>query len=972
MGTNAQVNLLAVALLLALTGCGGGGGSKSNPPPPVSPPPTTPPVTPPVIPQPAIDAHLALTNAWDGRGGAYNGAGIRIGVVDSGVMRNHPALAGRVVASYFYLDPARNNANVDDVVGHGTAVAELAAGAPTGSWPGGIAPGAQIVSARIIADERPTDDGSGQGNEVDGALGFAPIHEDLIRAGVRIMNNSWGGLYWTRPTATAPIAAEYRPFIIDNDGLVVFATGNESRTNPSSMAALPSQPGPNGTLPAADLERGWLAVAALDTANPTQLASYSNACGVAKNYCLVAPGTAAYVSHDSTTGNLRYQYNSGTSFAAPLVSGAAALVWQKYPYFNNDLVRQTLLGSATDLGAPGPDAVFGYGLLNVGKSMRGPARLDWGDVHVVLPKGNSEPWWNSISGAGGLTIDGGGEVVDGVEDPTLSLSGQHTFTGGLAITGGATVSVNGSLVSDVTVGQGSYLYAWEVTLQGGVINNGVMQINSAEHVQVETRLNGDVVNNGVFFNRDFPHTTLGGDFTQSATGEYWTYLGTDPLHIEGSATLDGGLYIHGLAPGYIARHKTEILIADGGVNGEFAWQGYNAGLLLDATVGYGADRVWLDVDRADVATTALRMADISPASLSAARRVEGAFQAIDAVLQPVAPGRNVVVDHDFISAAAQVQRVPDVQALSRTLESLSGQAHAAATVMTFDSIDMNRRALSTQFAQSTGNGPNPASWMRSLGGTGQGGYLGNDYNASGWMMGQEIGIGGGVLGFAFGETRASTTAGGAQDRSRDRQAQSQLYAGWRMGQAYVLGQAGFGQYQREMDRNLLLGNERAGVHARYSGNFLSGSVEGGYRLGGQGGVSLTPYLAAEYTRIDNDAFREQGGYGFGLQAGGWSSSRTQALAGVRGQYLWRGLAVNGYAEWQHAFSANGMALDAGFVGIDAWAPLAGLQPARSGGLLGLSLDSWLSRNTRLSLGYDQRFGTRKDIQQVALRLSQAF
>jgi hypothetical protein len=50
---------------------------------------------------------------------------------------------------------------VDDVVGM-APVASLAAGAPVGTWPGGIAPGAQIVSARIISDKPPTDDGSGR------------------------------------------------------------------------------------------------------------------------------------------------------------------------------------------------------------------------------------------------------------------------------------------------------------------------------------------------------------------------------------------------------------------------------------------------------------------------------------------------------------------------------------------------------------------------------------------------------------------------------------------------------------------------------------------------------------------------------------------------------------------------------------------------------------------------------------------
>ncbi|WP_430344858.1 hypothetical protein [Stenotrophomonas sp. NRRL B-14846] len=56
-----------------------------------------------------------------------------------------------MIANLNYIDPARNNLLVDDVVGHGTAVASLAAGASVGSWPGGIAPGAQIV---LGADHR--------------------------------------------------------------------------------------------------------------------------------------------------------------------------------------------------------------------------------------------------------------------------------------------------------------------------------------------------------------------------------------------------------------------------------------------------------------------------------------------------------------------------------------------------------------------------------------------------------------------------------------------------------------------------------------------------------------------------------------------------------------------------------------------------------------------------------------------------
>ncbi len=950
VGSNVARNVLAGSLALALAACGSGSGPKSDPPPvtpPVNPPPTTKPpvVTPPVTPQPAFDAHLSLTNTKAAHAMGLTGAGYPIGVIDSGVMRNHPTLAGRVLSNRNYISSTQNNLSVDDVVGHGTTVAQLAAGAPAGQWPGGIAPGAQILSARIIADKAPTDDGSGNGNEVTGALGLAPIHADLIRDGMRIMNNSWGGLYWTRPTVTAEIANEYRPFIRDNDGLVVFATGNESKANPSDMAALPSKVGGSGTYPAADLERGWLAVAALDTANPTALAYYSNACGVAKNYCLVAPGTSMFIGHDSTANNLAYFYGSGTSYAAPLVSGAAALVWQAFPYFNNDLVRQTLLGTATDLGEVGPDAVFGYGLLNVGKAVKGPGKADWGDIKVDVNRlGLNSVWSNPISGAGGLVKTGSG---------SLGLSAANTYAGATRIQRGTlALQDGGSIRSNVTIDAQSNPSAAALQFMGGT-----------------ARVVGNVDNGAsVIVLSNVGSATIEGNYLQRAGAQLMVALGANALQVTGTASLDGGVTVSGAVNGYVPQNgrRQDLLHAGGGVIGQFATPatGATGVTLLDAKYGYDANNAWLQLDQVSV-TAMASSAGVGLRAMSAAQRVEEAFEVLDADagLQTTA----------FGSAAASVQGVGGgFSGLAQSLESLSGQAHATATAMTFDSIDMSRRALSSQFAEGGTRTAASGVWMRNLGGGGQGGYLGSDYSVAGWMMGGEAALSGNaVLGFAFGETRANGNGGIAQDRGRDRQTQSQLYAGWQRGDAYVLGQAGFGQYERELDRGLLLGAERAGVHARYSGNFLSSSVEAGYRLG-RGSAQLTPYLGADYTRIDGGAFNEQGGYGFGLRADDWSSSRVQALAGLRGQYLWKRVAFNGYAEWQQALGGNGLSLDASFVGVDAWAPIAGLQPARAGGLFGLSVESWLARNTRLSLGYDQRFGPRGDNRQVSLRLQQAF
>ncbi|WP_421569808.1 S8 family peptidase [Stenotrophomonas sp. PD6] len=973
-------NVLAGALAVALSACGGGGGSGGNvrvDPPPVTPvtppvnPPVTPPVTPPVSPaQPAIDAHLTIINGNDGR--SVTGKGIRIGVVDSGVNRAHPTLTGRVVSSRSYVDPSTNNLNVDDVVGHGTTVASLAAGRAFGSWPGGVAPDAEIVSARIIADKAPADDGSGDGNEVNGALGLAAIHQNLITDGVKIMNNSWGGLYWTNAAATAPIAAEYRPFIITHNGLVVFATGNESKANPSDMAALPSQPGPANTRPAADLERGWLAVTAVNSTKPDTLAAYANACGVAAAYCLAAPGEAVFVDPQSKGGTPSYLWGAGTSYAAPLVSGAAALVWEKFPYMSNDQVRQVLLGTATDLGAPGNDPVFGHGLLNVGRALRGPGRLDWGDFRVQL--GTSPTvWWGGLSGAGGVVVDGGGNVVDGVDDPVMSLSGQNRNAGRLQITGGATVSINGLYQSNVVVDPGSYLYAWDVVTNGTITNNGVMQINSNKNFQIATQFNGNLQNNGIFFNRDFANTTLNANFSQSAAGEFWMLLGTDPLRIKGTAALDGRLFVYGLAEGYVPRRVHEVLVADGGVNGTFASWGFNSGTLplLQATLHYDPNRVYLDVEPTSVTTAAARVSG-TPTAMASAVRLETAFQVLDAQLQPMTASRDVVLDTRLVTAAGDIQRGTTNESLNQTLESLSGKAHSLATSMTFDNLDMNRRALSARFDAVSAAPRLRGAWYGALGEARQGSFAGSGFQTQGWMMGQDMALGGnGVMGFAFGETRSNSSREWAGDSGRDRQSQAQLYAGWNSGAAYALGQVGAGQFTREIDRQLLLGPGQYGVNARYGGTFSTASVESGYRFGGAA-ASLTPYLGADYARLDSDSFTENGGFGFGLRADRRSSSRSQALAGLRAETRLRGWSLRGYAEWQQMLSSDGLAFDASFVGVDAWAPVAGLQPTRSGGLFGVSLQTWLTRNAQLSFGYDQRFGPRGDLSQLALRYAAAF
>jgi autotransporter-associated beta strand protein len=907
-------NALAVAAVLGLAACGSGGGNVRPSPPPTPPPANNGGGGGGSSTQPGFSDHLTLTNTSAALAAGFDGTGITIGLVDTGVNRNHPALAGRVLANFVHVDAAGNDLSIDDKIGHGTTVAMLAAGKPFGQWPGGIAQGATIVSSRIISDAPPTDDGSGEGNAVSSGDGygafFAQIDGELADAGAKIINNSWGGLYWDDPAVTVEFANAYRDFVITRGGLIVFANGNAGTdprhsANPSDNAALPSKDGL-----AADLEVGWLAVSALDTLHPTQLAPYSQACGVAMNYCLVAPGDVVFTGATDTAGNPTYWVGSGTSFAAPLVSGAAAVVWSAFPYFDNDLVRQTLLGTAKDLGAPGVDAVFGHGLLDVGAAVKGPARFDWGDVTVSFS--GTSTWSNEISGAGGLVKRGTG---------TLVLSQLSTYAGDTHVDGGVLQIGNGMAGSDFLVGAGG-------TLQGHGSIAG--DVRNAGHVVAS--MSDDLVG-----------LRVDGKYVQDATGTLDALIGRAFL-VGGTASLDGRLNVLGVRPGYTASAHETILHAGGGVSGTFASL-TSAGAFLDATLAYDPDDVFLDITRLDV-TLAAQSMGLTAASQSGAVRVEEAFRVLDGGAQATAAPA-------FLQAAGALQRTQGAGAAERSLSSLSGEMHATDAALALLAADGSRRELESRLDVPRVAG----AWASALDGRRSiGGAIGADMQ--GWMLGQEFNVGSTTWGLAMSRSDGTLWNLGRRDRSHDVQTEGQLYA-FREGDAggYLLGRAAFGRMQRDLQREVLLGDADYGVDSRYADRYLSFGLQAGRHFDVPGG-SLTPYVGAQALQLQRDGFREDGAAGFGLDAQASRLQVAQVLAGTRYRHDWRlGAArmdLHGYAEWQRTLSQHG-AIEASFTGIDARAPLLFDLLGRDVGVLGAGFGAQWGA-ARLSLDLDARHG----------------
>ena len=952
--------MLPCAITLALAACGGGGGVRSSSPATV--PPTsgglgfTPNVAndasivvnPPAIPtqgapivfsSPSLNRHLSLINAMGALGAGSKGQGVTIGFLDTGVNRSNPTLTGRVASSFIHIDSPPNNLAIDDVVGHGTTVASLAAGRPavgnylnqdgsnsgtTGLWGGGVAQDASIASSRFISDARPVDDGSGAGNEIFAGEGygeyFQQLDAELANAGARIINNSWGGLYWNDPALTVELANAWKDFVVNRGGIVVFANGNSGSDpryagNPSDNAALPTIAND------AALEKGWLTVGALDPDHPTQLTSYSQQCGIAMNYCLVAPGNVVFINPQATSQATSGLYQGGgTSYAAPLVSGAAAVVWSAFPYMSNDLVRQTLLAASKDLGAPGVDPIFGWGLLDVSKAANGPSNFAWGDVNVSFT-GNSV-WRNPIIGSGGLTKAGSG---------TLTLAEAANFTGATQVEAGG------------------------LDVRQGLRSN--LSIANAATVWGSGSFGGNVTNNGRFFSGPITPATVAGNFIQSSTGNLGVWLGST-LKVTGTATIAGQMSILGVKTGYTTVAKETLLNAGGGVSGTFATLRAAPNVFLDASLSYDPNNIFLDINRINVASAVAGM-NLSTITQVSAARVESAMSAIDGQLSGVVPGG---IGSVFIGAAGNLQQSANIANADFSLRSLSGELHAASAAMTFDGIDAGRRALDGRLDRLAHARNASGGWFRDLGSSGtlaQSGYDSVGLNAVGEMIGNDWRVGqDAVVGIAMNRIEQSSWLSEFGDRSRGRQREMQLYAANWHGDWYGQAQLALGSFERQLQRNLLLGSQRDAVATQLSGRYASAFGEVGRRFDVAGGLAVTPYLGSQFVRIGNDGFAEQGVTGFGLRANAWDSSRWQGFAGVRADRGWRvggiDLRADARAEWQQTLASKGELFSASFIGLEQWAPLQGIALGDHSTLFGLGLSANASRNTAVRFDLSRR------------------
>ncbi|MBH0117538.1 S8 family serine peptidase [Salinibacterium sp. NG253] len=261
------------------------------------------------------------------------GAGVTIAVIDTGVDGSVDELAGVVTGGTDFSGQGSANGQTpvgDDNPAHGTLVASLAAGRGTGTDAGviGAAPAANIMAISI------------------GFTGGAISSDDQIALAVRYAVDQGAdviNLSLTRETLDWPLSWDSAfLYAMDNDVVVVAAAGNRG----SGTASV----GAPATMP------GVLTVAGVDV---NGVASF-NASTQGITIGVAAPSEDLV---GVAPGGSHVLWN-GTSGATPIVAGIVALVRAAHPELDANNVINRIVSTAHDTGAPGADAIYGFGLID--------------------------------------------------------------------------------------------------------------------------------------------------------------------------------------------------------------------------------------------------------------------------------------------------------------------------------------------------------------------------------------------------------------------------------------------------------------------------------------------------------------------------------------------------------------------------------------------------------------------------------
>lgn len=267
---------------------------------------------------------IGMEKSWEITRGSND---VIVAIVDTGIDLAHPEFQGKLVEGYNVLE---DNNHPEDDNGHGTHVAGvIAAKSNNADGIAGMSWNSKLMPIKAIGA-----DGAGSAFDIAQGIYWATDH------GADVINLSVGNY-----TSSAALLEACR-YAFERNVVLVAASGNDASEQPSYPAAYEEV----------------LSVAAVD--HNRERADFSN---FGDNIDVAAPGVdipSTYIYSD-------YAVLSGTSMACPHVAALASLIRSVRPGMKNTDVMELIRTSADDLGPPGKDMLYGYGLINANNALSG-------------------------------------------------------------------------------------------------------------------------------------------------------------------------------------------------------------------------------------------------------------------------------------------------------------------------------------------------------------------------------------------------------------------------------------------------------------------------------------------------------------------------------------------------------------------------------------------------------------------------
>jgi len=730
---------------------------------------------------------------------------------------------------------------------------------------------------------------------------------------VKVVNQSFGGedevenasytnvrnIYFSGDTE--PFILFFEKTVNNKGGLFVWAAGNRKASTLSDLGQDMNSVSEEGGLPYLlnNLEKGWIAAIGIQ---PIEMEEFVDVDGVKKvrkkvggklniherNHLAYAGDNAKYwsISADDRAVPVRNRYGIGSSYAAPRVSRAAALVAEKYDWMTADQVRQTLFtttdGTELDASLAGntntekrrrieiyPDTKYGWGMLNQERALKGPgAFMDvtkYGNTttfNAEIPAGKTSYFENKIFGSGGLVKSGAG---------TLHLTNDNSYFGGSVVNGG-TLEIHKVHSSNVTVNALGKLVLNPKALIGyNAFFNTIIEKVDPQNIRTDINLknSGTVVVKGTT-------SIIGGDYI-AYRGSTTIFNSGAKLNVLGNVKIQDAT-VKVLSDSYITTKGSSNTVMEG--------KTVQANIANVETEGMRTANV--EVQDGKVVATLSRQNPVEyigegaeASSKNVAENVEKVFQDLD---KKVLSG---TATKEELAMGATLQKMSTMGFTSAS-EMMSGEIYASAQALTFSQAQNVNRDLSNRLVgldNFKNSNKDSEVWFSVLGSGGKlrrDGYASADTRVTGGQFGIDTKFEGTTtLGVALNYSYAKANFNRYAGESKSNMVGVSFYGKQELPYGfYTAGRLGLSNISSKVERELLTSTgETLTGKINHHDKMLSAYIEIGKKFGW-----FTPFIGYSQDYLRRGSFNESEA-SWGIKADSKNYRATNFLVGARAEYV---------------------------------------------------------------------------------------